>query len=72
MSSFKIEAISLSNLLLHLNENQMKTLFSNKNISNDIKTKLRSYSLAKITTITNNISYLLQDLNNFLLCTFYS
>ncbi len=62
MSSFKIEAISLSNLLLHLNENQMKTLFSNKNISNVIKTKLRSYSLAKITTITNNISYLLQDL----------
>ena len=54
MSSFTIEAMSLSNLLLHLNENQMKAVFSNKNISIDIKKILRSYSLAKITTITNN------------------
>ncbi len=61
MSSFTIESSSLSNLLLHLNENQMKTMFSNKNISNDIKTKLRPYSSAKITIITNNTVYLLQD-----------
>jgi hypothetical protein len=62
MSSFNIESTSLSNLLLHLNENQMKMVFGNKNISNDILKKLRPYSSAKVITITNNKSYLLQDL----------
>jgi hypothetical protein len=55
-----IETNPLSNLLLHLNTNQMKLLFSDRTIPNDIKTKLRSYSNATVTAISNTL-YLLQD-----------
>ena len=60
MSSYTIETKSLSNLLLHLNTNQLKQVFSDKTISNEIKTKLRIYSNATISPISN-ILYLLQD-----------
>jgi hypothetical protein len=55
-----IETNPLSNLLLHLNTNQMKLVFSDRTIPNNIKTKLRSYSNATVTAISNTV-YLLQD-----------
>jgi len=55
-----IETNPLSNLLLNLNTNQMKLVFSDRTIPNDIKTKLRSYSNATVTAISNTL-YLLQD-----------
>lgn len=60
MSSYTIETKPLSNLLIHLNTNQMKLVFSDRTIPNDIKTKLRSYSNATVTPISNTL-YLLQD-----------
>ncbi len=60
MSSYMIETNPLSNLLLHLNTNQMKLVFSDRTIPNNIKTKLRSYSNATVTAISNTV-YLLQD-----------
>lgn len=60
MSSYTIETKPLSNLLLHLNTNQLKLAFSDKTIPNDIKTKIRPYSNATVTPISNTL-YLLQD-----------
>ena len=62
MSSYTIETKPLSNLLIHLNTNQMKLVFSDRTIPNNIKTKLRSYSNATVTPISNTL-YLLEDSN---------